>query len=116
MLCRLLSKIIFIIEQLVHTIEDFNENWPELIELTNILLKLIFRQDNNKIYAIIKTIKYCISFLSIEIFLHLDAFNLFFKSIFDYNSNNSITILQTKVISCEFYSDINNININLKNI
>ena len=106
------NKIIFIIEQLVHTIEDFNENWPELIELTNILLKLIFPQDNNKIYAIIKTIKYCISFLSIEIFLHLDAFNLFFKSIFDYNSNNSITIFQTKVISCEFYSELLSYSLN----
>ena len=44
------NKIIFVIEQLVHTIEDFNEIWPELIDLTNILLKLFFQPDINKIY------------------------------------------------------------------
>ena len=107
------DKIIFIIEQLVHTIEDFNEIWPELIDLTNILLKLIFPQDINKIYAIIKTIKFCISFLSNEIFLHLNTFNIFFKTIFDYSDTNiAIKILQTKVISCEFYSELLSYSLN----
>ena len=107
------NKIIFVIEQLVHTIEDFNEIWPELIDLTNILLKLFFPQDINKIYSIIKTIKFCISFLSNEIFLHLNTFNIFFKTIFDYNNSNiSIKILQTKVISCEFYSELLSYSLN----
>ena len=107
------NKIIFIIEQLVHTIEDFNEIWPELIDLTNILLKLIFPQDINKIYAIIKTIKFCISFLSNEIFLHLNTFNIFFKTIFDYNDINfTIKILKTKVILCEFYSELLSYSLN----
>ena len=107
------NKIIFVIEQLVHTIEDFNEIWPELIDLTNILLKLFFPQDINKIYSIIKTIKFCISFLSNEIFLHLNTFNIFFKTIFDYNNPNiSIKILQTKVISCEFYSELLSYSLN----
>ena len=107
------NKIIFVIEQLVHTIEDFNEIWPELIDLTNILLKLFFPQDINKIYSIIKTIKFCISFLSNEIFLHLNSFNIFFKTIFDYNNPNiSIKILQTKVISCEFYSELLSYSLN----
>ena len=107
------NKIIIVIEQLVHTIEDFNEIWPELIDLTNILLKLFFPQDINKIYSIIKTIKFCISFLSNEIFLHLNTFNIFFKTIFDYNNPNiSIKILQTKIISCEFYSELLSYSLN----
>ena len=106
------NKMIFVIEQLVHTIEDFNENWPELIEMTNKLLKLSFPKDINKIYAIIKTIKYCISFLSYELLLHLNNFNIFFKTIFDYNLNQNIKILETKVISCGFYSELFSYSLN----
>ena len=44
---NVINKVIFLIEQLVHTIEDFNENWLELIDLTNNLLKLSFPKDIN---------------------------------------------------------------------
>ena len=101
-----INKMAFVIEQLVHCVEDFDEPWPELIDLTNNLLKLSLPQDINKIYAIIKTIKYCLSFLSNEILFHLFQFNLFFKNIFEANSKNNIKILELKVISCNFYSEL----------
>ena len=109
---HLINKIIFIIEQLVHIIEDFNETWPELINLTNNLLKLSFPHDINKINPIIKTIKYCLSFLSNEIMLHLHQYNSFFKIIFDADYKNNINILTSKVICCEFYSELISYNLN----
>ena len=57
-----MNKMAYVIEQLVHYIEDFDESWPELIDLTHNLLKLSLPQDINKIYAIIKTL---INFLRI---------------------------------------------------
>ena len=108
----MINKIIFIIEQLVHIIEDFNETWPELINLTNNLLKLSFPHDINKINPIIKTIKYCLSFLYNEIMLHLHQYNSFFKIIFDADSKNNINILTSKVICCEFYSELISYNLN----
>ena len=107
-----INKMAFIFEQLVHCIEDFDELWPELIDLTNNLLKLSLPQDINKIYAIIKTIKYCLSFLSNEILFHLNQFNQFFKNIFEASIQNDIKILELKVISCNFYSELTKYSLN----
>ena len=101
-----INKMAFVIEQLVHCVEDFDEQWPELIDLTNSLLKLSLPQDINKIYAIIKTIKYCLSFLSNEILFHIFQFNQFFINIFQANSSNNLKFLELKVISCNFYSEL----------
>ena len=106
------NRIIFLIEQLVHTVEDFNENWPELINLTNILLIMSFPKDINKIDSIIKTINHCLSILSNEILFHLNNFNAFFKDIFDYNSKGILKILDTKVKSCQFYSELISFSLN----
>ena len=103
---NIINKVVFVVEQLVHTVEDFDEAWPELINLTNNLIKLSMPQDINKIYGIIKTIKYCLSFLSNEILFHLFQYNQFFKKIFDSNSYKDIKILELKVISCDFYSEL----------
>ena len=85
-------------KQKVHYIEDFDESWPELIHLTNNLLKLSLPQDINKIYAIIKTVRFCLSFLSNKILIHIYKFNQFFKNIFEINSEKDIKILELKVI------------------
>ena len=85
-------------KQIVHYIEDFDESWPELIHLTNNLLKLSLPQDINKIYAIIKTVRFCLSFLSNKILIHIYKFNQFFKNIFEINSEKDIKILELKVI------------------
>ena len=45
--------------------------------------------------------------------LHLNQFNSFFLTIFDYESKNNIAILATKIYSCEFYSELIFINKNL---
>ena len=103
---EIINKMAFIIKQLVNCIEDFDELWPELLDLTNNLLKLSFPQDIIKIYAIIKTIKYCLSFLSNEILLHLFQYNQFFQNIYEANVQNDIKILELKVISCDFYSEL----------
>ena len=102
----IINKIAFVVEQLVHCIEDFDETWPELVDLTSYLIKLSMPQDINKIYCIIKTIKYCLSFLSNEILFHLFQYNQFFKNIFNTNNNKDIKVLELKVISCNFYSEL----------
>ena len=93
----------------VHNVEDFDEIWPELIDLANNLFKLLLPQDIGKIYAIIQTIKHCFSFLSNEILFHLFQYNQFFKNIFEANSQNFSerkSLLELKAISCSFYYEV----------
>ena len=104
-----INKVVFVIEQLVHNVEDFDEIWPELIDLANNLFKLLLPQDIGKIYAIIQTIKHCFSFLSNEILFHLFQYNQFFKNIFEANSQNFSerkSLLELKAISCSFYYEV----------
>ena len=110
-----INKIVFIIEQLVHNIEDFDETWPELIDLANNLFKLSLPQDIGKIYGIIQTIKHCFSFLSNEILYHLSKYNQFFKNIFESNSQNFSerkSLLELKAISCSFYYEVISYSLN----
>ena len=104
-----INKVVFVIEQLVHNVEDFDEIWPELIDLANNLFKLLLPQDIGKIYAIIQTIKHCFSFLSNEILFHLFQYNQFFKNIFEANSqkfSERKSLLELKAISCSFYYEV----------
>ena len=110
-----INKIVFVIEQLVHSVEDFDETWPELIDLTNNLFKLLLPQDIGKIYAIIQTIKHCFSFLSNEILFHLFQYNQFFKNIFEANSqklSERKSLLELKAISCSFYYEVISYSLN----
>ena len=110
-----INKMVFVIEQLVHNVEDFDETWPELIDLANNLFKLLLPQDIGKIYAIIQTIKHCFSFLSNEILFHLFQYNQFFKNIFEANSQNFSerkSLLELKAISCNFYYEVISYSLN----
>ena len=110
-----INKMVFVIEQLVHNVEDFDETWHELIDLANNLFKLLLPQDIGKIYAIIQTIKHCFSFLSNEILFHLFQYNQFFKNIFEANSQNFSerkSLLELKAISCNFYYEVISYSLN----
>ena len=107
-----INNIILIIEQLVLLIEDFNESWPELIKLTNQLLKLTIPNDINTIIAITKTIKYCLSFLSNEILIHISYFDNFYKNIFECDLTVDKKMMELKVVTCSFYSELISYSLN----
>ena len=115
----LINNAISVVEQILVTIIDFNEDWNELFQLSNNLYNLNFPNDIIKIYSYIKLLKVCISFLSDKLIGEINKLNNYFLKIFqtnitnnNQNNNNNIEkILELKVIICGFYSELLTYNI-----
>ena len=109
-----LNNAISVVEQILKSIVDFNEEWPDLFKLTNNIYTLNFPKDIAKIYSTVKLLKSCVSFLSTELFAEIKKLNNYFLPIFQadvINDNkNDINyvekILELKVIVCAFYSEL----------
>ncbi len=116
----LINNAISVVEQILVTIIDFNEDWNELFQLSNNLYNLNFPNDIIKIYSYIKLLKVCISFLSDKLIGEINKLNNYFLKIFqtnitnnnqNNNNNNIEKILELKVIICGFYSELLTYNI-----
>ena len=127
----LINNAISVVEQILTSIVDFNEKWPELFQLSKSLYSFNFPNEINKIYSTVKLLKSCVSFLANDLFAEVNKLNNYFLPIFEIditnNNPNNEKILELKIIICSFYSelltynieDITNIIINsfvLKNI
>ena len=115
----LINNAISVVEQILTTIIDFNEEWPELFQISNNIFNLQFPKDIDKIYSTVKLLKSCVSFLSNKLFEEINKLNNYFLPIFQsdiINSNqtdinNIEKILELKVIICSFYSELLTYNI-----
>ena len=114
----LINNAISVVEQILTSIVDFNEEWPELFQLSNNLYNLAFPKDIIKIYSIVKLLKTCVSFLSTKLFSEINKLNNYFLPIFqtditgnNNNLNNSEKILELKIVICSFYSELLTYNI-----
>ena len=115
----LINNAISIVEQIIVSTVDFNEEWPELNQLINNLYNLNFPKDIIKIYSIVKLLKACVSFLSDKLFGEIIKLNNYFFKIFQSNITNSSQnnidnvekILELKVNICAFFSDLLTYNI-----
>ena len=111
---NLLNNAISLVEQILTSIVDFNEEWPQLFQISNNLFNLVFPKDIIKIYSTVKLLKVCISFLSSQLFSEINKLNNYFLPIFQTNitdnnqnnQNNIEKILELKVIICSFYSEL----------
>ena len=102
-----INKAISVVEQILITINDSNEEWPELYYLINNLFTLNFPKDIYKVYIIVKILKQSVAFLSAQFTKEINKINEYFLPIFQYDviSNNNLDILDLKVLICSFYSN-----------
>ena len=115
----LINNAISVVEQILVSIVDFNEEWPELFQINNNIFNLHFPKDIDKIYNTVKLLKSCVSFLSNKLFEEINKLNNYFLPIFQTDIiNNSQTdinniekILELKVVICCFYSELLTYNI-----
>ena len=108
-----INKAISVVEQILNTIIDSNEEWPELFNLINKLYNLNFPKDIQKIYIIIKILIQTIAYTSSKFSSEIVKLNNYFLPIFQYDvtSNNNLNILDLKVLICTFYSNFLTYNI-----
>ncbi len=114
-----LNNAISVVEQILVSIIDYSEEWPELFQLTNNIYNLNFPKDIAKIYSTVKLLKSCVSFLSSKLFSEITKLNNYFLPIFQTDIintnkndfNNIEKILELKVIVCEFYSELLTYNV-----
>ena len=114
-----LNNAISVVEQILVSIIDYSEEWPELFQLTNNIYNLNFPKDITKIYSTVKLLKSCVSFLSSKLFSEITKLNNYFLPIFQADIinnnkndfNNIEKILELKVIVCEFYSELLTYNV-----
>ena len=106
-------KAISVIQQILTTMIDSKEEWPELFNLMNNLYNLNFPQDISRIYIIIKILTQSVAYISNKITSEIDNLNKFFIPIFQYDivSNNDLKALELKVLLCSFYSNFLTYNI-----
>ena len=112
----LINNAISVVEQILTSIVDFNEKWPELFQLSKNLYNFNFQNDINKIYSTVKLLKTCVSFLSNELYSEVDKLNNYFLPIFQVEitnniQNNNEKILELKIIICSFYSELLTYNV-----
>ena len=102
-----INKAISVVEQILITITDSNEEWPELYNLINNIFILNFPKDISKIFIIVKILNQSVAFLSAHITKEINKLNKYFLTIFQYDviSNNNLDILDLKVLICSFYSN-----------
>ena len=116
---NLMNNAISVVEQILKSSVDFNEEWPQLLELTNNIYNFHFPQDISKIYAIVKLLKSCVFYLSNKLFSEINKLNNYFLPIFqaeitkDNKKDIKIIekILELKVLICTFYSELLTYNI-----
>ena len=108
-----INKAISVVEQILTTIIDSNEEWPELFNLINNLYNLSFPKDLSKIYIIIKILNQSVAYISNKFSSEIDKLNNYFLPIFQYDviSNNDLNSLDLKVLICNFYSNFLTYNI-----
>ena len=108
-----ISKAISVVEQILNTIIDSNEEWPELFNLINTLYNMNFPKDISKIYIIIKVLIQSVAYTSSKFSSEIDKLNNYFLPIFQYDvtTNNDLNILDLKVLICFFYSNFLTYNI-----
>ena len=70
-----LNNAISVVEQILVSIIDYSEEWPELFQLTNNIYNLNFPKDIAKIYSTVKLLKSCVSFLSSKLFSEITKLN-----------------------------------------
>ena len=102
-----INKTISVVEQILITINDSNEEWPELYNLINNIFTLNFPKDISKIFIIVKILNQSVAFLSAHITKEINKLNKYFLPIFQYDviSNNNLDVLDLKVLICSFYSN-----------
>ena len=116
---NLMNNAISVVEQILKSVVDFNEEWPQLLELTNNIYNFHFPQDISKIYAIVKLLKSCVFYLSSKLFSEINKLNNYFLTIFQAEITNDNKkdikviekILELKVLICTFYSELLTYNI-----
>ena len=116
---NLMNNAISVVEQILKSVVDFNEEWAQLLELTNNIYNFHFPQDISKIYAIVKLLKSCVFYLSNKLFSEINKLNNYFLPIFqakitdDNKKDIKIIekILELKVLICTFYSELLTYNI-----
>jgi len=108
-----INKAISVVEQILTTIIDSNEEWPELFSLINNLYNLTFPKDISRIYIIIKILNQSVAYISNKFSSEIDKLNNYFLPIFQYDviSNNDLNSLDLKVLICNFYSNFLTYNI-----
>ena len=108
-----INKAISVVEQILNTIIDSNEEWPELFNLINTLYNMNFPKDISKIYIIIKVLIQSVAYTSSKFSSEIDKLNNYFLRIFQYDvtTNNDLNILDLKVLICFFYSNFLTYNI-----
>ena len=108
-----INKAISVVEQILNTIIDSNEEWPELFNLINTLYNMNFPKDISKIYIIIKVLIQSVAYTSSKFSSEIDKLNNYFLPIFQYDvtTNNDLNILDLKVLICFFYSNFLTYNI-----
>ena len=108
-----INKAISVVEQILTTIIDSNEEWPELFNLINNLYNLSFPKDLSKIYIIIKILNQSVAYISNKFSSEIDKLNNYFLPIFQYDViiNNDLNSLDLKVLICNFYSNFLTYNI-----
>ena len=102
-----INKAISVIEQILITINDSNEEWPELYHLINNLFNLNFPKDISKINIIVKLLKQSVAYLSDQFLKEINKINNYFLPIIKHDiiSNNDLNILELKSLICSFYSN-----------
>ena len=107
------NKAISVIEQILTVVYDSSEEWPELYNLVGNLYNLNFPNDIPKIYIIIKILNQSVAYMSNKFSNEINKLNKFFLPIFqcDVINNNSLNILDLKVLICNFYSNFLTYNI-----
>ena len=107
------NKAISVIEQILTVVYDSSEEWPELYNLVGNLYNLNFPNDIQKIYIIIKILNQSVAYMSNKFSNEINKLNKFFLPIFqcDVINNNSLNILDLKVLICNFYSNFLTYNI-----
>ena len=107
------NKAVSVIEQILTAVYDSSEEWPELYNLIANLYNLNFPNDVSKIYVITKILNQSVAYMSNKFSNEINKLNNYFLPIFQYDviNNNSLNILDLKVLICTFYSNFLTYNI-----
>ena len=108
-----LNKAISVVEQILSTIIDNSEEWPELMNIIGNIYHFNYIKDTSKIYIIVKLLIQSVAFISDKLTAEINKLNNFFSPIFQYDviTNNDLNILELKVLICSFYSNFLTYNV-----